>query len=191
MTTLKTTFWQHTCSPLRHRCSTHVHLSMDKCINQYTPVALAYSCHLKFLLSIFACRHTVLTVSNFKFDPVLQATIGFGSRVVGVCGASAVVLTFQNVFGMILDAVSLGVIFAKLSHPKHRGRSIFISECATIARRDGQLKFMIRIADIRCAATFFCVHPSCTAHIVLMLVTYIPAEASFRSVEDSPNHDAA
>ena len=84
----------------------------------------------------------------------VQATIGFGSRVVGVCGMSAVVLTLQNVFGMILDAVSLGVVFAKLSHPKHRGRSIFISECATIARRDGQLKFMIRIADIRYGPRF-------------------------------------
>lgn len=91
---------------------------------------------------------------------------------VGVCGASAVVLTLQNVLGMILDAVSLGVIFAKLSHPKHRGRSIFISECATIARRDGQLKFMIRVADIRCVAHFWCgfgviwIRCMCACHFV-------------------------
>lgn len=83
----------------------------------------------------------------------MQATIGFGSRVVGVCISSAIVLTIQNVTGMILDAVSLGIIFAKLSHPKHRGRSILISETATIARRDGQLKFMFRMADCRCACS--------------------------------------
>lgn len=81
---------------------------------------------------------------------ILQATIGFGQRAAGVCASSAIALTLQNVTGMILDAVSLGIIFAKISHPRHRGRSVFISECATIARRDGQLKFMFRIADVRC-----------------------------------------
>ena len=69
----------------------------------------------------------------------------------GVCWSSAILLTLQNVSGMVLDAVCLGIVFAKLSHPKHRGRAVFISECATIARRDGQLKFMCRIADVRCA----------------------------------------
>ena len=87
-----------------------------------------------------------------RLSGCLQATIGFGSRVVGVCTSSAIVLTIQNVTGMILDAVALGIIFAKLSHPKHRGRSILISETATIARRDGQLKFMFRIADCRCVS---------------------------------------
>jgi hypothetical protein len=81
----------------------------------------------------------------------VQATIGFGGRQAGICVVSATVLTLQNVFGMVLDAICLGVMFAKISHPKHRGRSIFISECATIARRDGQLKFMFRIADVRYA----------------------------------------
>lgn len=69
-----------------------------------------------------------------------------------MCWSSAIFLTLQNVSGMILDAVCLGIVFAKLSHPKHRGRAVFISECATIARRDGQLKFMCRIADVRCGA---------------------------------------
>jgi hypothetical protein len=81
----------------------------------------------------------------------VQATIGFGKRVVGVCWASAIILTIQNVFGMILDAICLGIVFAKLSHPRHRGRAIFISDVATINRRDGQLKFIFRIADVRCA----------------------------------------
>jgi Inward rectifier potassium channel transmembrane domain len=88
----------------------------------------------------------------------VQATIGFGARTVGVCISSAIVLTIQNVTGMILDAVSLGIIFAKLSHPKHRGRSVLISETATIAHRDGQLKFMFRIADCRCGS----LSPCCT-----------------------------
>jgi hypothetical protein len=96
-------------------------------------------------------QHTI-----YSFSMSMQATIGFGSRTVGVCIASAIVLTLQNVTGMILDAVTLGIIFAKLSHPKHRGRSVLISETATIARRDGQLKFMFRIADCRCASLLPC-----------------------------------
>lgn len=39
--------------------------------------------------------------------------------------------------------------FSRISHPKQRSRSIFISDSAIIARRDGILKFMFRVADIR------------------------------------------
>lgn len=80
----------------------------------------------------------------------MQATIGYGVRNTGVCFWTSVFLTLQNVSGMILDAVSLGVVFAKISHPKHRGRSVCISDSAVLARQDGILKFMFRIADIRC-----------------------------------------
>lgn len=58
-------------------------------------------------------------------------------------------VVFQSVWGQLLDAVVLGVIFARISHPKQRSRTIFISDSAVIARRDGQLKFMFRIGDIR------------------------------------------
>ena len=37
----------------------------------------------------------------------------------------------------------------RISHPKQRSRSIFISDSAIVARRDGILKFMFRVADIR------------------------------------------
>jgi hypothetical protein len=87
----------------------------------------------------------------YLFSVETQATIGYGVRATGVCFATSVFLTLQNVTGMILDAVCLGIIFAKISHPKHRGRSVCISDCATIARQDGILKLMFRIADIRCA----------------------------------------
>ena len=87
----------------------------------------------------------------YTFSVATQATIGYGNLAAYPCWTTAFVLTLQNVFGMILDAVYLGIIFAKISHPKHRGRSVMISECAVIARRNGLLKFMFRIADVRCA----------------------------------------
>ena len=55
----------------------------------------------------------------------------------------------QSVLGMIMDAITIGIVFARISHPKQRGRTIAISDSAVIARRDGILKFMFRIADIR------------------------------------------
>ena len=55
----------------------------------------------------------------------------------------------QSIFGMLLDAITIGIVFARISLPKQRGRTIAISDKATIARRDGILKFMFRVADIR------------------------------------------
>lgn len=55
----------------------------------------------------------------------------------------------QSVWGQLLDAITLGVIFARISHPKQRARTLFMSDSAVIARRDGVLKFMVRIGDIR------------------------------------------
>ena len=49
----------------------------------------------------------------------------------------------------MLNAITLGIIFARISQPKQRARTIFISDSACIARRDGMLKFMFRVADIR------------------------------------------
>ena len=55
----------------------------------------------------------------------------------------------QVIWGQLLDAVTLGIIFARIAHPKNRARTVFISDCACVARRDGALKFMFRIADVR------------------------------------------
>ena len=68
----------------------------------------------------------------------------------------------QVIWGQLLDAVTLGIVFARIAHPKNRARTVFISDCACIARRDGALKFMFRVADVRqtqvggCAAFLSC-----------------------------------
>jgi hypothetical protein len=36
-----------------------------------------------------------------------------------------------------------------VASPKHRAFSIYISDSAVITRRDGILKFMFRVADVR------------------------------------------
>jgi hypothetical protein len=54
-------------------------------------------------------------------------------------------MTLQNVSGMILDAVSLGVVFG-LRQASRLSVCISLTRCA---RRDSILKFMFRIGSIQ------------------------------------------
>ena len=58
-------------------------------------------------------------------------------------------MALEVIYGQLLDAITLGIIFARIAHPKNRARTVFISDSAVIARRDGALKFMFRVADVR------------------------------------------
>eukprot|EP00882_Tetradesmus_deserticola_P015111 GHRQ01016088.1.p1 GENE.GHRQ01016088.1~~GHRQ01016088.1.p1 ORF type:complete len:387 (+),score=150.80 GHRQ01016088.1:751-1911(+) len=88
-------------------------------------------------------------LSAFLFSIETQNTIGYGSHAIGDCWLPAWLVGIQCIFAVVIEAVFIGVIFAKISHPKGRSRTILISECACIARRDGILKLMFRVADIR------------------------------------------
>jgi hypothetical protein len=65
------------------------------------------------------------------------------------CWWIALLITVQTMVGLLMDSIIIGIIFARISHPKYRGRTIAISDSAVISRRDGVLKFMFRIADFR------------------------------------------
>eukprot|EP00884_Botryococcus_braunii_P017746 jgi/Botrbrau1/4655/Bobra.33_2s0026.1 len=88
-------------------------------------------------------------LSMFLFSVETQQTIGYGVRAPMECWLSAGLLAVQCIWATFLNALWVGVIFARISHPKYRGRTIFLSDSAVICRRDGVLKFMFRIADIR------------------------------------------
>lgn len=88
-------------------------------------------------------------VDALAFAAVTQMTIGYGNTGPQQCWAATWIIIVQSVVGVILEAVVLGVVFARISHPHQRSRSIFMSNKAVVARRDGILKFMFRVADIR------------------------------------------
>ena len=79
----------------------------------------------------------------------LPCTAGYGNTFPNECWSVSWLMQVQSIFGMLLDAITIGIVFARISLPKQRGRTIAISDKATIARRDGILKFMFRVADIR------------------------------------------
>ncbi|GIL92308.1 hypothetical protein Vretimale_19557 [Volvox reticuliferus] len=87
--------------------------------------------------------------SAFMYATETQQTIGFGERATGECWMSAVLVSIHSLQAVLLDSVILGIVFSRISHPKQRSRTVLISDCACIARRDGQLKLMFRIADIQ------------------------------------------
>ena len=84
------------------------------------------------------------------FSVATQTTLGYGTRFVkSECRLGAALLFIQIIVGVFVNALSLGVIFARITDPKHRARSIFVSDAACVATRDGELKFMFRVADAR------------------------------------------
>jgi len=72
---------------------------------------------------------------------------------------------------MILNAVTVGIIFSRVSFPQQRGRTIAIS--AIIARRDGILKFLFRIADIRQTQVTHLNHS--LIHIFTYMLHFLPS----------------
>lgn len=74
---------------------------------------------------------------------------GYGNTGPNDCYWASLIISIQTILGLFLDSITLGIIFARISHPKNRGRTIGISDSAVIARRDGILKLMFRVADFR------------------------------------------
>ncbi|KAG2426246.1 hypothetical protein HXX76_013004 [Chlamydomonas incerta] len=87
--------------------------------------------------------------SAFMYATETQQTIGYGERATGECWVAALCVSVHSLQALLLDSVILGIVFSRISHPKQRGRTVLISDCACMARRDGQLKFMFRLADIQ------------------------------------------
>ena len=100
-----------------------------------------------YLFLCIAAQHATAHVLSSLHDNMSHA--GYGNTYPNECWAAAWLIMVQSVLGMIMDAITIGIVFARISHPKQRGRTIAISDSAVISRRDGILKFMFRIADIR------------------------------------------
>lgn len=89
-------------------------------------------------------------VTAFLFSIETEQTIGYGSRAITAkCPEGAILLQIQSLVGLILDAIMLGLTFAKLCEPLERVKTVMFSDHAVIAARDGKLCLMFRVGDIR------------------------------------------
>lgn len=88
--------------------------------------------------------------SAFLFSIETQQTIGYGYRnVTPHCPAAIVTLMIQTCFGIVVQALMTGLVFAKLSRPKKRAQTLMFSQKAVVCERDGQLCLMFRVGDMR------------------------------------------
>ncbi|XP_034231148.1 ATP-sensitive inward rectifier potassium channel 12-like isoform X2 [Thrips palmi] len=87
---------------------------------------------------------------SFIFSMESQTTIGYGTAYPSKdCPQAVVVLCFQSVCGMIIEAFSVGIVFAKMTRPHLRTQTLLFSRRAVVAVRDGCLTLMFRVGDIR------------------------------------------
>lgn len=99
----------------------------------------------------FTCvQNTYDFPSSLLFSVETQVTIGYGFKFIrSECGFAILLVMVQSLVGLLIDSFMLGLVFAKLSRPGSRRKTIFFSNRAVINERDGKRVLEFRIADIR------------------------------------------
>ena len=84
------------------------------------------------------------------FSIETQVTIGYGGKYVqSDCIIGILLLMVQCLIGLFLDSFLLGLVFAKLTRPRQRRKTILFSDIAVIHEEDGERVLQLRIADLR------------------------------------------
>ena len=79
-----------------------------------------------------------------------QVTIGFGNvHIARDCAWGIFVLMGQSLIGLFIDSVMLGLIFAKITRPRNRRKTIIFSQQALIYHEGDKQFLEMRIADLR------------------------------------------
>jgi inward rectifier potassium channel len=81
----------------------------------------------------------------FFFSVQTMATIGYG-KLVPRSGAANVLVTVEALMGLLVVAMSTGIVFARFARPTAR---VLFSHCAVISSYDGRPAFMFRMANAR------------------------------------------
>lgn len=88
--------------------------------------------------------------SALLYSVETQHTIGYGLRyITEECSYAIIFLMLQSCFGIFVQGLVAGVVFAKISRPNKRKRTIIFSHNAVVSERDGKLCFMFKIANVR------------------------------------------
>jgi hypothetical protein len=81
------------------------------------------------------------------------ATIGYGAPeddiFFGQCESVTVVITLQCLVHLLVEAVTIGVIYCRLARPSSRASTIIFSDKAVIRRIRGRLYFMFQLWELR------------------------------------------
>ncbi|KAG5881680.1 hypothetical protein JTB14_002165 [Gonioctena quinquepunctata] len=103
--------------------------------------------------------------SCFLFSVETQHTTGYGEkRPTEKCVDAVLLMCLQNIAGLIIEVFFVGIIFAKMTRPKLRTKTIQFSEHAVICIRDSVLCLVIRIGDLRNKSRL--IAPRIKAHLI-------------------------
>lgn len=84
------------------------------------------------------------------FSIETQVTIGYGGKYVqSDCVVGILLLMVQCLIGLFLDSFLLGLVFAKLTRPRQRRKTILFSDIAVIHQANGERVMQLRIIDLR------------------------------------------
>jgi len=84
----------------------------------------------------------------FFFSVQSQQTIGFG-YMSPTNYVSCILVALQAIVGLLMEACSIGLVYAKFSRATTRASSIMFSKNAIIGNRDDKKSFFFRFSDIR------------------------------------------
>ncbi|NP_001266219.1 potassium inward rectifier channel A [Amphimedon queenslandica] len=89
--------------------------------------------------------------ASFLFSIETQVTIGYGYRFVADdCSFGILILVIQCLVGLVIDSFLLGLIFAKITRPRNRRKTILFSDTACInVNNKGEKRLQFRIGDVR------------------------------------------
>jgi len=88
--------------------------------------------------------------SAVMFSMETHTTIGYGVRVPDPdCKIGMFVVMIQSCIGTFIQVLATGIVFAKISRPKGRAKTLMFSRNAVICLRDGQYQLMFRVGDMR------------------------------------------
>jgi hypothetical protein len=98
----------------------------------------------------------------FDFSLEVMATFGF-SIIIDQCVITSVSVLAQSCIRLIVEAVTIGVLYSRFARPSSRASTVLFSNNAVIRRIRGKLYFMFQLCELR-------KHQLVEAHVRLYLV---------------------
>lgn len=125
---------------------------MHKVSNHSNHRSLSLSLHVSTADSNWVpCVFNIYSFTScFLFSIETQHTIGYGVRTTTEeCPEAIFIMCFQSIYGVMVQAFMVGIVFAKMTRPKQRTQTLLFSKQAVVCQRDGHLVLMFRVGDIR------------------------------------------
>lgn len=135
-------------------------------LSLYFFLVVIFSIAYYIIARLYGCNLGIENYGEaFLFSLETMSTVGYGTQDVFFddCLLPAIVLTCQMLVRIVCDAVTIGIIYSRLSRPTTRASTILFSNNAVIRRIRGKLYFMFQLCELR-------KHQLVEAHVRLYLV---------------------